>query len=147
MDVPTMIFHSLVEINILLINERKKGKIMKKILLVILISILPAHAFAFSGYLTPLAEGVSINKYLLHRSGEMTIWVTNTSISNPDNCTNTDRVHIRASLAGSQNMIAAVMTAYASGQKVGFHSSGCSVIPFWGGTQTVPIISEIWVIK
>lgn len=120
---------------------------MRKLLVVFVMLFTAQNAVAFSGYLTPLGEGVPVNLYLLHRSGEMTIWVTNTSISNPDNCMNTDRVHISASLAGSQNMMAAVMTAYASGQKVGFHSSGCSTIPFWGGTITVPIISEIWVVK
>jgi len=75
--------------------------------------------------------------------GELTLWVT--GISNSDGCTGTNLVHLAGDLAGHKNMVAAVMTAYASGKKVGLWSTGCVQIPFWGGGVTYPIVHDLWV--
>jgi hypothetical protein len=98
-----------------------------------------------SGYLTTLDQGVSVTRYLMHSGGGMTIWVT--GISNPDGCGGVDRVHLKGNLLGHDKMVAAVLAASASGKRVGFWSSGCELIPFWGGTQTVPIVADLWVVE
>jgi hypothetical protein len=98
-----------------------------------------------SGYLTELGQGVSVNRYLIHSGGGMTIWVS--GISNPDGCGGSDRVHLKGDLPGHDKMVAAVLAASTSGKKVGFWSSGCEVIPFWGGSQTIPIVSDLWVVE
>lgn len=96
-----------------------------------------------SGYLTPLGQGITISKYFIHSGGGMTLWVS--GISNPDNCGSANKVHLKGDLSGHDKMVAAVMAAYASGMKVGLWSSGCSSLPFWGGTVTYPIVSNLWV--
>jgi hypothetical protein len=97
-----------------------------------------------SGYLTALDQGVSVTRYLMHSGGGMTIWVS--GIANPDGCGATDRVHLKGDLPGHDKMVAAVLAASASGKRVGFWSTGCEIIPFWGGTQTVPIVADLWVV-
>lgn len=98
-----------------------------------------------SGYLTALDQGVVVNRYLMHSGGGMTIWVS--GISNPDGCGRSDMVHLKGDLVGHDKMVAAVLAASASGRKVGFWSTGCEIIPFWGGTVTVPIVANLWVIE
>lgn len=108
--------------------------------MLILLGTQGAHG---SGYLVPLGQGITVQKYHMHGGGGMTLWVS--GINNPDNCTGTDKVHIRGNLTGYNQMAAAVMAAYISGKKIGLWSTGCSVIPFWGGATTYPIINDLWV--
>jgi len=115
-------------------------KIFSKFIATIL--IVPSLSFA-SGYLTPYGQGVTIQKYTMHGDGGMTLWVS--GISNPDNCTDTNLVHIKSTMPGYNGMVSAAMAAYASGKKIGLWSNGCEVIPFWGGSATKPIIHTLWV--
>src|SRR5688572_13684616 len=103
-----------------------------------------------SGYLTSLGQGIEVTSYMINNgiSGSsnagLTIWVS--GISNPDSCGDTDKVHIKRSTTNYSEMVAAVISAIASGKKIGFYSLGCEVIPFWGGTTTYPIVSDLWVV-
>jgi hypothetical protein len=103
-----------------------------------------------AGYLTALRTGVAVTDYMVNNNtgpgtvGGLTIWVS--GISNPDGCTGTDKVHIKNSANGYKEMVAAVMSAVAQGKKIGFHSSGCELLPFWGGTTTYPIVSDLWIV-
>ncbi len=102
--------------------------------------LLSQSVFA-SGYLTPLGSGVTIQKFLMHGNGGMTLWVS--GVTNPDNCGDTGLVHLKGDLPGHRNMVSAAMTAYAAGKKIGLWSAGCEFIPFWGGSTTRPIISTL----
>lgn len=76
----------------------------------------------------------------------MTVWVS--GIDNPDDCARTDIVHLKGDLLGHDRMVAAVLAASTSGKKVGFHSSGCEIIPFWGGAGgSVPVVHNLWVVE
>jgi hypothetical protein len=116
--------------------------VKKYLILITFFLISPSISFA-SGYLTPYGQGVIIQKYTMHGDGGMTLWVS--GISNPDNCTDINLVHIKPTAPGYNGMISAAMAAYASGKKIGFWSNGCDVIPFWGGTATKPIVHTLWV--
>lgn len=118
---------------------------MKRAVIIGVIALSLSFAVRASGYLTDLSSGVSVTRYLMHSTGGMTIWVS--GISNPDGCGGTDRVHLKGDLPGHDKMVAAVLAASASERKVGFWSSGCEVIHFWGGTQTVPIVADLWVVE
>jgi hypothetical protein len=104
-----------------------------------------------SGYLTTLRTGIEVTDYMVNNntgsgtSGGLTIWVS--GISNPDGCTGTDKVHIKNSAPGYKEMVAAVLSAVALGKKIGFHSSGCEILPFWGGGVTYPMVSDIWIVN
>jgi hypothetical protein len=104
-----------------------------------------------SGYLTPLRAGIEVTDYMVNNNtgsgniGGLTIWVS--GISNPDGCTGTDKVHIKNSATGYKEMVAAVLSAVALGKKIGFHSSGCEGLPFWGGTLTYPMVSDLWIVN
>jgi hypothetical protein len=104
-----------------------------------------------AGYLTGLGTGVVITDYMINNNtgsgtlGGLTIWVP--GINNPDGCTGTDKVHIKNSASGYKEMVAAVLSAVASGRKIGFHSSGCELLPFWGGATTYPIVTDLWVVN
>jgi hypothetical protein len=98
-----------------------------------------------SGYLTPFTEGVSVSRYHMHGGGGMTITVS--GISNPDGCGGTSLVHIPSTLSGYKEMVAAVMTAVATGKRIGLWSTGCSLLPFWGGSTTYPVVNDLWVIE
>lgn len=119
---------------------------MKRVLFILagMLVLALSSAVHASGFLTNLGTGVSVTKYLMHSAGGMTLWVS--GISNPDGCSGADRVHLKGDLPGHDKMVAAVLAASASGRKVGFWSTGCAIIPFWGGTQTVPIVSDLWVV-
>ena len=96
-----------------------------------------------AGYLTPYGVGTTIEKYLLHGEGGITLWVT--GLANPDGCGANNLVHVPATLQAYKNLASAVMLAHAAGKKVGFYGSGCSTLPFWGGAVTYPVVSNIWV--
>lgn len=102
-----------------------------------------------SGYLTLLAQGVSVNGYMMNNgvgsgSTGMTVWVS--GISNPDSCGATTMVFIPSSVANYSALVAAVISAFAAGQRVGFWSSGCDLMPFFGGTTTYPYVVTLWAV-
>lgn len=97
-------------------------------------------------YFTSYNSGVTINRIHAHNGGGVTLHVTG-SVINLDSCAVTDRVHIKANLPGSDNLIAHAMMAFAAGKKVGLHASGCEVTPFWGGNLMTPIIDNLWVFQ
>lgn len=65
-------------------------------LMVPMLILLGTQGAQGSGYLVPLGQGITVQKYHMHGRGGMTLWVS--GISNPDNCSGTDKVHIRADL-------------------------------------------------
>lgn len=118
---------------------------MRRFVAIGIIALCASFAVHASGYLTPLGNGVPVTRYLMHPTGAMTLWVS--GISNPDGCGGTDRVHLKGDLPGHDKMVAAVLAASASGRRIGFWSRECEIIPFWGGTQTVPIVEYLWVVE
>ena len=112
-------------------------------LTLLLILLFPVSALP-AGYLTPLGTGIEIYKIHGHPDGAITLWIVSSSISNPDNCGRTDLVHIKAA-GGHETQVSMVLTAYASGKKIGLWSTGCEYIPFWGGPNTVPVVNNIWI--
>ena len=116
---------------------------MKKLIIAVL-AFMSTSVFA-SGYLVPLGQGVEVLRVHAHSGGGLTLWIHQNSIQNPDSCKGTDKVHIRSSLAGYDAMVTVVMSAYTAKKKIGFWSSGCSTIPFWGGTITYPIVHDLWI--
>ena len=105
-----------------------------------------ANIAVAGGYLTNFSsEGVTITKYFVHSNSAITFFVSGTVNSN--DCSSGNQVHIRTDTAGRDEMISAVMLAFASGKKIGLYYSRCEVLPFWGGTNTYPIISDLWVIN
>lgn len=116
-----------------------------KTLVTALLILCCASALA-AGYLTPLGSGVTIQKILAHENGGFTIWVDSASVSNPDGCGDTSKLHVRASTPGHDTMLSVALAAYISGRKVGMWSrTGCDIIPFWGGLHTRPIVSDLWI--
>jgi hypothetical protein len=111
---------------------------------------LMATVASASGYLTPLAQGITVNGYMMNNSTGgaastgMTIWVS--GISNPDSCGGTDKVFIPSSVANYSALVAAVISAFTAGQHIGFWSSGCDLMPFWGGTTTYPYVVTLWAV-
>ena len=105
-----------------------------------LMAVSGAHA---EGYLTPYGTGTSVLKYHVHAGGGLTLWVS--GINNPDACGDASLVFIPPTLASYKTSVAAVMAAFAAGNKVGLYSSGCSTIPFWGGATTHPDVSDLWI--
>ena len=109
-----------------------------------ILSLLLVSSFVFgSGYLIPNGAGVKINKITMHGNGGATLWVS--GLSNPDNCGDVKLAHLKGDLPGHSNMVSTALTAYASGKKIGLWSTGCEIIPFWGGTVTRPIIHTLWI--
>jgi len=109
-----------------------------------------AHA---GGYLTAFGTGVPVTDYMVNNNvgyGGTSIGLTifnPATVSNPDGCGSTSYLHIKSSAPGYKEMVAAVMSAAAAGKKIGFHSTGCELLPFFGGTTTYPIISDLWVVN
>lgn len=116
---------------------------MKKIFVVAL-TMFSSITFA-SGYLVKLGEGVEISKVHAHSAGGLTLWVDASKLMNPDSCSYLNKVNIQSSQAGYDAMVTVIMTAYTTKKKIGFWSSGCQVLPFWGGTQTFPVVTNIWI--
>lgn len=111
------------------------------------ISALIAFAIALplqAKYITPLSgPGVEITRVFIHRTGAISLYISGET-ENQDKCTSTYRVYIPHDLPGKDLMLSIALTAKASGQKVGFHGSGCSTTAFWGGTVDVPIVDNMW---
>ena len=66
---------------------------------------------------------------------------------NPDVCGSIGLIHIKADHQGFKTISSSALTAFVSGKKIGVYSSGCEILPFWGGTVTRPIVRELWVVK
>lgn len=116
---------------------------LKKILVIGMLFIVSnVHA---SGYLINLGDGVTINKIHAHNGGGVTLWVDGSKLSNPDGCQNMNKVHLPSSTAGIAAQTSIVLSAYMAGKKIGMWSTGCNVIPFWGGTTRYPIVTEVWI--
>ena len=96
-------------------------------------------------YITALnGAGVTIERVFVHESGAVSIYI-NGGIANLDQCTSTFRVYIPPTAKAKDEMLSLALFAYASAKRVGFHGSGCSTTPFWGGTQDVPVVTNMWV--
>ena len=120
---------------------------MKKNLkmLIITIIVLFATTAQAQGYLTDLnTPNATITKVFTHSNGGVTLFVSGVT-PNSDQCGDYSKVHLKGDLAGHEQMVAAALTAFTAGKKVGLYSSGCSLIPFWGGSVTRPIIRDLWI--
>ena len=117
-----------------------------KTLLILVASIAFSPAAFASGYLSPSGSGVSIQKIHAHENGGFTMWVHPAHVSNPDGCGGTSLLHVPASTPGYDTLLSVALAAYVSGRKLGLYSRyGCAVIPFWGGTTTRPLVSDLWI--
>src|SRR5215469_6063748 len=126
----------------------RRGRHLVWCLLVVMGGIILNPAGA-SGYLTGINSGATVTGYMMNDgtggSGYgMTLFVS--GISNPDGCGGTDKVYIPGTDPDFNGLAAAVMAAVASGEQIGFWSSGCAVMPFFGGTVTYPVIVTLWVV-
>jgi len=111
------------------------------------IALLVFANIALAKYFTSLSPpGVKITQYFTHSGGGVTLYISG-SVQNLDGCMVTNRVHLKGNLAGHQSMVSAALAAFSSGKYIGLHASGCETIPFWGGTQTVAIINNLWVFE
>jgi hypothetical protein len=98
-------------------------------------------------YITSLGgPGVEITRVFIHSSGAISLNISG-QVDNLDQCTSSSRVYIPHDVAGKDQMLSTALTAFATGQKVGFHGSGCNTTAFWGGTVDVPIVNNMWVSK
>jgi|GEM_PF-2141517 len=116
---------------------------MKPVFMAITLAVFCASSFS-QGYITPLGQGIEVLKIHGHRDGGITVWVDSSSVQNPDNCGGVDRLHIPSNLQGYDTMVTLVTTAFTANKKIGFWSSGCDNIPFWGSVRTYPIIKDVW---
>jgi hypothetical protein len=104
-----------------------------------------------SGYLTSLGQGVPVSSYMMNNSVPpgsstgMTLFLTS-AISNPDSCGAIDKVHIPSTVPNYNSLVAALVSAVAAGQSIGFWSSGCAILPFWAGTTSYPQVWTLWVV-
>ena len=113
-------------------------------LLFITALLLPGAVFA-AGYMTDLgAPEATITQVFTHSGGGVTLFISGAP-ENPDTCDSPGLVHLKGDLPGHNQMVSAALTAFAAGKKVGLYTVGCEIIPFWGGTQDHPIISNLWV--
>jgi len=116
---------------------------LRNLFLALTLALLGSASHA-SGYLTGLnGPGVTISKYFVHRGGGVSIFL-NDDLLNPDGCTFPRHVYIKGDSEGHKLMVSTALTAFISGKAIGLHGFGCEIIPFWGGTITVPTISELW---
>lgn len=117
-----------------------------KFLLALAAQLFIIDTFA-SGYLTPFTNtGVKISHFFTHSNGGVTLLLSGT-ITNPDGCQVTSRVHLKGDLEGHKTMTSAALAAFASGKNIGLWSSGCENIPFWGGGIQTPIIANLWIVN
>lgn len=122
-----------------------RPKINYKKSLLILGLLCMSHAASAAGYLTSLNNPeATITSVFTHAEGHVTLIVSGITL-NPDECGDLGLVHIQADLPGHKNLVSAALTAFASGKKVGLYSTGCEIIPFWGGTSTRPVIHNLWI--
>jgi len=121
-------------------------KYMNKKILVLCLTVFMVFP-SFAKYITPLGgPGVEITRYFTHKNGGISLYISG-AVQNLDKCTATYRVYIPHDLAGKEIIASAALTAFVSGKKVGLHGSSCSTTPFWGGTEDVPIVDNLWVFK
>lgn len=127
-----------------------RGVMLAAVTALTVVGVSLPRAVVAAGYLTPLGQGIEVTSYMVnngvHGGGSvgLTLWVS--GISNPDSCGSIDKVHIKRTTVNYSEMVAAVISAITSGRKIGFHSTGCETIPFWGGTTTYPIVSDLWIV-
>ena len=121
----------------------EKDILIKNLLLCL--ALLLTVCSAEAKYITALnGQGVLIERVFVHESGAISIYIAG-ELKNLDNCTATFRVYIPPTATAKDEMLSLALFAYASGKRVGFHGSGCSTTSFWGGTQDVPIVNNMWV--
>jgi len=120
-------------------------KIFQPCLLFIFI-LLSSKTIAYE-YLTDLnGPGVAIKQYFVHKNGGLSLILTS-NITKQTSCHSKNHVYIKPETPGFQIMASAAMAAFASGKSIGMHGDGCETIPFWGGTQTRPIVTDLWVFQ
>lgn len=117
-------------------------------LLKLAILMLYPHLTSNAKYVTALnSEDVEITRINNHVNGGLTLYIS-VSMVNLDNCTVTSRVHLKGNLKGHDNMVSAVLMAFATGKRIGLHASGCEIIPFLGTSgDLTPVISDLWVLN
>ena len=86
----------------------------------------------------------TITSFFTHGSGGVTLVISG-MLDNPDGCNDPNTVHLKGDLAGHEKMVSAALTAFVAGKKVGLYTAGCEIIPFWSGTNTRPIITNLWI--
>ncbi|AOT06710.1 hypothetical protein [Pseudoalteromonas luteoviolacea] len=82
------------------------------------------HIFGEGGTVVLLAEEVPIN---------------------PGHYRKKTMVYIHPDLKQYNQMVSAVLAAHAQDKTVGFWSSGCSTNYFWGSSESMPRIRDLWV--
>ncbi|MCG7535190.1 hypothetical protein [Pseudoalteromonas sp. OOF1S-7] len=99
------------------------------------------------GYMTGLYDTTAtVSGVFVHSNGGVTLFVKGLE-RKAGSCDNIGNVHIRADNPAKSHFLSVALTAFAAEQKIGLYMAGCEVIPFWAGTATYPIISELWIIK
>ena len=99
-----------------------------------------------SGYLHTLWTGTlvqSIHSY----DNQIVIKFVEHAPHNPDGCDVTYMAYINDTSKNYSQVLTIALAAQASGKKLGVWSRKCSVIPFWGGTNTVPHIDALWIVE
>ncbi|KZY41288.1 hypothetical protein A3757_17995 [Oleiphilus sp. HI0117] len=120
-------------------------KDMKKILAVCLLCI-SSDLFAYE-YLTDLSgPGVTIKRYFVHKNGGLSL-ILNENVPKNSECNVKNHVYIKPDINGQSLMTSAALAAFASGKAIGLHGDGCETIPFWGGSSTRPIVTDLWVFE
>lgn len=118
---------------------------MKKSFFVYLLILLVPVAHA--RYISPLSgPGVEVKRVFVHEDGAITLYIAG-NIVNLDSCSATYRVYIPGSLPGKEAMTSVALVAMLSKKTIGLHGSGCSTTPFWGGTETVPVVNNLWIFE
>ena len=108
--------------------------------------LLSSYSSAYE-YLTSFSgPGVTINRYFVHTGGGLSL-LLNENIPLSSNCNVTNHVYIKPETPGFDVMASAALAAFAVGREIGLHGDGCELIPFWGGTQTRPIVTDLWVFQ
>ena len=98
-------------------------------------------------YLTGFGgPGVIIDKYFVHNNGGLSL-ILNSNIPRSSNCDVKNHVYIKPGTGGFDLMASSALAAFASGKEVGLHGDGCETIPFWGGTSTRPVVTDLWVFQ
>ena len=98
-------------------------------------------------YLTDLnGPGVTIKQYFVHNGGGLSL-ILNENITKPSSCNVTSHVYIKPDTVGYNVMVSAALAAFAAGKPIGLHGDGCETVPFWGGSNTRPIVTDLWVFQ
>ncbi len=114
----------------------------KKYVFTAMVMVLSSNVFAYE-YLTSLGgPGVTINRYFVHNGGGISL-LLNENVPITSQCDKKSHVYIKKEIPGYEAMVAAALAAFAAGKEIGLHGDGCDTIPFWGGSNTVPIVSDL----